>query len=610
MKTLILKTLFIPLAILACWTQSFAAEGRHALIIGIGQYSEASNTTTLEGIPMDMINARRMAKEMGIPNEAIVELRDSRATKQNIQNEFKKMAEKVKPGDRVFIYHSGHGTRYAKGNVCLEGLQTYTKGKFTYDDILSEAEIAAYTKPISEKADKVLMIVDTCFSGGVINSSTRSLGAALKIRPKFNANNTEQCPNVGINQPLSRNLLGELKRFGIHEENFVQIAAANNKEVSWDDKTLGGLATHALTQCLTGEATDFNKSGGISLDEVRACAQVKLNSLMKPHEKLGMLPSTIQIKGNRNLIPVAVQKPPVEVLAPVQVALAPPPPATTPAMTPPQVQPEPIKPAAEVIFQVPISETKPPATTAPAVVAEIQRPPLTPPPAITPLQAQPEPVKPPSVVAVPPQTQLEPAKLPAATVLVTPAQPPAPLKPVQIPPKPPAATPAEMALASLATLKDIEQQRNPNRQIDVKLAKTALKIGKDSLDLTIKSSHDGYVYMVLLGSDAKSFLLFFPNGYDKDNRIEAGKTLQLPKIDWQLKAHGPVGTHNILVMVSDTARKLDKLVMADPTSAEPFTYALNDIGGRTALINFLTGTGIDGRSESFAAKLLTIKEVQ
>ena len=108
----------------------------------------------------------------------------------------------------------------------------------------------------------------------------------------------------------------------------------------------------------------------------------------------------------------------------------------------------------------------------------------------------------------------------------------------------------------------------------------------------------------------RAFSSFFPNGYDKDNRIEAGKTLQLPKIDWQLKAHGPVGTHNILVMVSDTARKLDKLVMADPTSAEPFTYALNDIGGRTALINFLTGTGIDGRSESFSAKLLTIKEVQ
>jgi uncharacterized caspase-like protein len=152
MKHRIFKALAATLAAFGCCAQAFAAEGRHALIIGIGQYSDASNTSTLEGIPMDMVNARRIAKEMGISNESIVELRDDRATKANIQSEFKKLAEKVKAGDRVFIYHSGHGTRYEKGNICLEGLQTYTKGKFTYDDILSEAEIAAYTKPISEKA--------------------------------------------------------------------------------------------------------------------------------------------------------------------------------------------------------------------------------------------------------------------------------------------------------------------------------------------------------------------------------------------------------------------------------------------------------------------------
>jgi hypothetical protein len=543
MKQRIFKALLASLAAVGCVTQAFAAEGRHALIIGIGQYSDASNTTTLEGIPMDMVNARRIAKEMGISNESIVELRDDRATKANIQSEFKKLAQKVKAGDRVFIYHSGHGTRYEKGNICLEGLQTYTTGKFTYDDILSEAEIAAYTKPISEKADKVLMIVDTCFSGGVINSSTRSLGTALNIRPKFNTNNIEQCPNVGINQPTPRSVLGELKRLGVNEENFVQIAAANNKEVSWDDKALGGLATHTLTQCLMGEAADLNKSGAISLDEIRACAQVKLNALMKPHEKLGMLPSNIQIKGNRNLIPVAVQKPPAEVASLVQVVQTPPP---------------------------------PPAITAPVVVAEITKPPPATQPVIAPPQVQPEPVK-----------------------------------PVQAPPKPPAATPpAELTLASLATLKDIEQQRNPKRQLDVKLTKSALRIGKDNLDLTVKSSHDGYVYMVLLGSDAKSFYVLYPNGLDKENRIKAGKAMQLPKPDWQIKAAGPVGTNNILVMVSDTPRKLDKLVMAEPTAAEPFTYALNDIGGRSALINFLTGSGVDGRSESFGAKLLTVKEVQ
>jgi hypothetical protein len=180
---------------------------------------------------------------------------------------------------------------------------------------------------------------------------------------------------------------------------------------------------------------------------------------------------------------------------------------------------------------------------------------------------------------------------------------------LEAPIKPPATKPDEWPVASLATLHDIEQQRNPKRQLDVKLAKSELKIGKDILDLTLKSSHDGYVYIVLLGSDSKSFYILYPNGLDMDNRIKAGKALQLPKPDWQIKAAGPVGTNNILVMVSDTPRRLEKLTMATPTAAEPFTYELNDLGGRSALINFLTGTG-DGRSESFGAKLLTVKEVQ
>jgi hypothetical protein len=168
--------------------------------------------------------------------------------------------------------------------------------------------------------------------------------------------------------------------------------------------------------------------------------------------------------------------------------------------------------------------------------------------------------------------------------------------------------PPEPVLASLATLKDIEQQRNPRRVVDVKLGKPTLKIGKDSLDLSIKSNHDGYVYLILLGSDAKSFYVLYPNGLDKNNVIKAGQTVRIPKPDWEVKSAGPVGTNNLLVLVSDSPRKLDTLTMAEPTANEPFTYALNDIGGRAALINFLTTS--DGQSESFSAKLLTVKEVK
>jgi hypothetical protein len=223
--------------------------------------------------------------------------------------------------------------------------------------------------------------------------------------------------------------------------------------------------------------------------------------------------------------------------------------------------------------------------------------------------------RPPTVVALatPPVEPPKPVVAPPTPPVIVAAPAPAPQPPVTSAtpialPAPEKIPPQEPLLASLATLKDIEQQRNPKRMVDVKVSKPVMKIGKDSLDLSIKSSHDGYIYMILLGSDAKSFYVLYPNGLDKNNAIKAGQTVRIPKPDWEVKAAGPEGTNNLLVMVSDSPRKLNTLTMAEPTAAEPFTYALNDIGGRSALINFLTSS--DGKSESFGAKLVAIKEVK
>ena len=163
-------------------------------------------------------------------------------------------------------------------------------------------------------------------------------------------------------------------------------------------------------------------------------------------------------------------------------------------------------------------------------------------------------------------------------------------------------------LASLATLRVIEQQSNPRRKVEVVLSRNSLKIGKDPLALTVKSSHDGYVHMVLLGSDRKSFYLLFPNGLDSDNRIRANQRLSLPRPDWKLVAQGPAGTDQLLVLVSDTPRDLKALTASLPDAAAPFTFSLNDLPGRAALIDFFAGRGVTGGSESFGAKLLSIQE--
>jgi hypothetical protein len=306
-----------------------AAEGRHALIVGIGNYSQASMTPPLKGVPVDVANARKMAEAMGVAPSAIVELRDSAATKPRILREFAKLRDAVKPGDRVLVYWSGHGARFSGPNGCIEGLQTYTEGVFQTTDVMSEAELATHLQPISRVADKVITVMDACFSGGVIRGNTRGLLDASRLRARFSDHSGGQC-NVGINQPRTRGLLSEISRLGVQQENFVQIAAAADNEVSWDDESVGGIATNALTQCLLGEAKDLNSSGAVSLDEVRVCAQSRMNRYMDQFKYLGMLPSTMQIKGNRNLVvapaipalpvaPVAVAPPTVLTPAPVAV---------------------------------------------------------------------------------------------------------------------------------------------------------------------------------------------------------------------------------------------------------------------------------------------------
>jgi hypothetical protein len=113
----------------------------------------------------------------------------------------------------------------------------------------------------------------------------------------------------------------------------------------------------------------------------------------------------------------------------------------------------------------------------------------------------------------------------------------------------------------------------------------------------------------MLGSDRRSFYLLFPNALDADNRIRANAPMTLPRPDWRLLAQGPAGTDHLLVLVTDTPRDLAALRTAPASAAAPFTFTLNDLPGRSALVDFFTGSGVRGQSEAFGARLLTLEEL-
>ena len=158
---------------------------RHALVIGIGEYADAE-IPALKGIGHDINSARRMASAMGVPAANITVLRDRAATAERIRAEIDALNVRVRDGDRVFVYYSGHGTRWydevLKNDGCTEGLMA------SDGQVLSNVELGRRLAPLTQRADKMLVFYDACFSGGVAGAPLRTRSFSLggeQITPKF-----------------------------------------------------------------------------------------------------------------------------------------------------------------------------------------------------------------------------------------------------------------------------------------------------------------------------------------------------------------------------------------------------------------------------------------
>jgi hypothetical protein len=508
-------------AVLTLGVRSLPARiNRHALIIGISRYAEA-NIPPLPGARIDRASATQMATAMQVPASNISYLQDDQATGDNIRKALRELGEKVQDGDRVFIHYSGHGTRYNDPAIggCVESLLAYDGGQ---SGNITNREMTSLLSTITAKTDKLFVMYDACHSGGLVNippaMRTRGLGNPNDeglLRPKF-ASISEECGRpVNVK---TRNLMVELNDKGALPQDVIHISASRDNEISFDDELKGGLATQFVRDCMLRDAVDLDKSGAISMEEIRQCAQTKINQRMQ--NDANYKPHNLVLSGNVGFVPAWFSQ---AQIASVPVAA----PVATPVMA---------SPAASVVT---------PVVQAPALPA-----------------APPAAVKPPPVVAV--------APAPAPVVVSVPVPVAAPLAP----------------LTGAQALRQMFDQRDAKRKVNVSLAKTQLKIAQDTLEMSVQSDKPGYVYVALAGSDNKSVYMLFPNDLDQNNKIEAGQTLQLPRANWRVKAGGPPGNDNLLVFVADGPRDLSQL---GSSKVGPFSSSLNDAEGR-AKLGALMGT--------------------
>jgi len=334
---------------------------RHALIIGVGTYEDPL-VPPLPGTKLDKVSATQIAQAMQVPDGNIQYLHDSQATVSNIRTALNNLNDRVQDGDRVFIHYSGHGTRYKdpQAGGCVEALLPYdgmSKG------MISNTEMASLLAQITQKTDKLFVMYDACHSGGLVAAAAtaRTRGIANSnddgaLRPKFAALSEECSKPVNIK---TRSLVNEQVNRGALPQDIVHISAARDNEISFDDEQKGGLATQFFRDCMLREAKDLDGSGAISIEEIKQCAQEKINRRMQNDNNFKA--HNLVLSGNGNFVPAWFSQG-VPQTANVMTALATPDKTVAPVVvTPAPATPTP-PPAQQIALATP-STTTTPATT-------------------------------------------------------------------------------------------------------------------------------------------------------------------------------------------------------------------------------------------------------
>ena len=258
----------------------------HALIITVSEYQKSP----LPGVLTDRKLGLELAQRLGVPPENIVQLSEQQVTRDGLKQAFADMNQTIMPGDKLYVYFSGHGARYfnkATGQ-CTESLVMQDM------HVVSNTEFAGMIRPLSAKTDKTIVMLDSCHSGGVAAAAgTRSLAA--QFRPKYSPEASSPQCSLAVN-------LGSYsfnRGLDLHttDHNMVILAAARNNEVAWDTSK-GGALTYNFQQCLAGGATDADHSGSLSMQELADCVQARLN---KTQEASALQHPTLA--GNAGLVP-------------------------------------------------------------------------------------------------------------------------------------------------------------------------------------------------------------------------------------------------------------------------------------------------------------------
>jgi hypothetical protein len=171
------KLICIILLIAASYNLSHAT--KRALVIGVGNYPEASGWAKING-DKDLPIVRDMLLANGFQSKDIVELKNESATADAIRKALDALVGKATKGDVIYIHFSGHGQQITDLNgdeedgfdeawIPIDAQFSYAKGKYEGENHIVDDQLNQWLSQLRSKVGvtgKITVVADACHSGG------------------------------------------------------------------------------------------------------------------------------------------------------------------------------------------------------------------------------------------------------------------------------------------------------------------------------------------------------------------------------------------------------------------------------------------------------------
>lgn len=255
--TTILSTMMAFLFI----TASSSMAEVYYLIVGVADYKYVSDLLYSDNDATDLYNVLygHLGKKAAKKNAKL--LVDKKAKKSSIKSQIKRFTKKVDPGDTFVFFFAGHGSY---SNIDFPPLDEPDGGDeficpwdsdpATFDKDIRDDELDEWLTPIVEKGGNVVVILDTCYSGGAIRAKVVEKGVEREVLVRTKPG----LPKRKATDSFIRDL---------DKPGFVVMTAVDDDELSYEDPWIqNGVFTQFVLDSFAGAADDgtVNAAGNLN----------------------------------------------------------------------------------------------------------------------------------------------------------------------------------------------------------------------------------------------------------------------------------------------------------------------------------------------------------